>query len=280
MKRLICVLVMLCIAMPVIAANYRATVLSVSDGDTMTIKAGSEIEIIHLAFVDCPEPGQPFSNEATLFTRSEVLGKEVAIITRDRKYGGQMLVEIILLRSGRSLNYMLIKEGLAWPDNKRTSTIATSLARRARDNKIGLWSQLKPTPPWKVRNPDEALLLSYAHVLGRSTATNQRTNNGVEKSKHKYISAQDYQISSSARQSGDFVLISGRISNGPVCQNLKVTAYATSSYGRKASISDVTRISEGVKSVLFEGKEYQPFKKRSIAKPQWEVTNVYIECRP
>lgn len=280
MKKSICVLFMLCIAMPVTAASYRATVISVKDGDTMTIKAGSKIENIHLAFVDCPEPGQPFFNEATLFTSTEVLGKEVAVISKDRKYGGQLLVEIILLSNGHSLNYMLVEEGFAWPDNKRPSTIATSLASKAKEKKIGLWAQFKPTPPWKTRNPDEALLLSYAHVLGRSTVANQQAQNGTKKFKHKYVSAQDYQVSSSARQSGDFVLISGRISSGPACQNLRVTAYATSSYGKSISISDVTSMSKGVKSVLFEGKKYYPFRKRNIAKPQWEVSNVYIDCRP
>lgn len=283
MKIIIIILTIITLAAPVLAGNYRATVTKIIDGDTLIIDDGIKQRKVHLAFIDCPETSQPFGRKAADFSRIKVLNKDVGIITKGRKFGGEKLAEIVLLGSGKSLNYLLIKNGLAWPDNEWSTVLATNLHNKARAQKTGLWSQASPVAPWQLRGNDRNSILNFAHVLSRrpdaATQTSTSTSSvGATKSNPLYITASDYDINISARQAGDYVEFSGRIQNGPQCDNLRVSAYARSDEGRSANTVKVVSFTAGVKSRTFDGKVRRALRDKSKGNPQWAVDRVYVSC--
>src|SRR5262245_25132754 len=133
------------------AATYAARVVSISDGDILhALYEGREI-IVRLRWIDAPEKGQPFSDQA-----KEALGKLVVgqiVIVRD--YGpdrrGRRLAEVVLA-DGRNVNRELVRLGWAWWVRKDShdGPLGT-LEAEARAAGRGLWADPHPIPPWEWR---------------------------------------------------------------------------------------------------------------------------------
>ncbi|RJX18482.1 MAG: nuclease [Desulforudis sp.] len=128
-------------------------VVSVADGDTITILTTAKQIKIRLYGIDTPEGGQEFGQKAKQFTSSLVYGKqaEVKVYDTDR-YGrtvGVVLVE------GKNVNEEIIRAGYAWQFQKYCSESFCQswrkLAEGARTQRIGLWRDKNPTPPWEWR---------------------------------------------------------------------------------------------------------------------------------
>jgi hypothetical protein len=93
--------------------GWSGKVVSVIDGDSITVLHDPRAEQIRLYGIDCPEKGQDFGNRAKQLTSALVYGKvvEVEPVTVDR-YGRT----VALLRVGNTLvNEELIRRGLAKP---------------------------------------------------------------------------------------------------------------------------------------------------------------------
>ncbi len=131
---------------------FAARVVSVADGDTLTVLYNRQQIRIRLYGIDCPEPGQPFHRRATQRTGELVHGRTVTVRPESGDRYGR-LVAWILLPGGRSLNEILVAEGLAWhyrryaPREKRLAR----LEEEARDARRGLWQDPRPVPPWEWR---------------------------------------------------------------------------------------------------------------------------------
>lgn len=284
------ILILLFAAIPSIstASNYAALVTKVVDGDTIKVLSKGKEQTVRLAYIDCPEKNQPFENAATNFVRSRIEGKEVGIKTKGRDKYGRTLAEVVM-RGGKSLNYLLIKNGLAWAPNKQTTDIAKELQKSAQKEKNGLWSQPSPVPPWEARGPEVNPIAKFARNLRAANRHQQASTNLQQASaKHmlstdpkpsKTITADDYSIDASARQSQDYVIIEGRISDGPVCDNLVITAYAASDEGGQVRIDTTASLFKGAKSTTFEGKNYDPWRRKGKARLNWAVTTLYIKCQ-
>jgi hypothetical protein len=93
----------------------------------------------------------------------------------------------------------------------------------------------------------------------------------------KIITEADYRISSSIGKLGaDIMSISGRISSGPRCKNMSVTATATNDNGLKATITDNVSKTNSFGSTIFEGNA----KVSGSAEDYgfWKVDSVKIRC--
>ncbi len=134
------------------AAPYRAKVIGVTDGDTIEVLRGRSAVKIRLHGVDAPERGQPFADRAHRRVADLVFGETVTVkpLGVDR-YGRTLAV--VFLPSGENINEKLVGEGLAWwfrryaPRERRLEDIE----ERARDGRIGLWTDPDPEPPWLWR---------------------------------------------------------------------------------------------------------------------------------
>ena len=93
----------------------------------------------------------------------------------------------------------------------------------------------------------------------------------------KVISEADYKISANVGELGaDIISISGRISSGPKCDNMIVTATAKSDTGMSATITDHIRKSNSFGSVVFQGNA----KASGSADDYgfWKIDSVSISC--
>jgi len=93
------------------AATIAGKVVSVADGDTITVLTPQNKQIkVRLAAIDTPEKGQAFGQKAKEFTSSMVAGKNVSIEpeTIDR-YGRTVGMVSV---NGSVLNEQIVKHGL------------------------------------------------------------------------------------------------------------------------------------------------------------------------
>ena len=133
-------------------AAFSARVIGVSDGDTITVLHQGRPEKIRLWGIDCPERGQAFGSRAKDFSSKLAYGKEVRLRPRDRDKYGRTVAEVEL-PDGRLLNQELVKAGLAWWFRRYAEEDRTlqSLESRAQREKLGLWADGAPQPPWEYR---------------------------------------------------------------------------------------------------------------------------------
>jgi micrococcal nuclease len=129
---------------------YQAKVISIADGDTITVLQGTIQIKIRLYGIDCPESHQAFGNKAKQFTSSLVFGQRVRVkpVTKDR-YGRSVAW---VYSDSKCLNEELLKVGLAWHFKKySTDKNLSDLEIEARQKRVGLWSDPKPVAPWEYR---------------------------------------------------------------------------------------------------------------------------------
>lgn len=102
--------------------------------------------------VDTPELGQPYAEQARIRV-NDFLAEEHLIIIKGVDLENRLLVIIYLNEQGKQLQEILLKEGLAWHDPRYApnATAYQEIEEYARAEKIGLWIQDNPTPPWEYR---------------------------------------------------------------------------------------------------------------------------------
>ncbi|MDN5284140.1 MAG: thermonuclease family protein [Mucilaginibacter sp.] len=137
-------------------------VVKIKDGDTIgLLSADKHTLTVRLAEIDCPEKSQAFGQAAKKFTSDICFGKDVTLIgnTQDR-YG--RTVAMVILTDGTNGNYQLVKNGFAWQYKKYSqSAELASLEQQARANKLGLWQDANPTPPWEFRHGQQPAKKHY-----------------------------------------------------------------------------------------------------------------------
>ena len=130
-------------------ADFVARVVTVHEGDRLTIRHDGRSETIHLKDIDCPELKQPYGKQAKLATAAYVGNREVVVRALKRDRQGRTTAEI-LLQDGRNIGHELVKEGLAWsrPGSSEGQSLV-DIEQLARAEGKGLWSEPNPVPPWK-----------------------------------------------------------------------------------------------------------------------------------
>ena len=130
-------------------ADFVARVITVHEGDRLTIRHDGRSETIHLKDIDCPELKQPYGKQAKHATAAFVGNREIVVraLTRDKR--GWTSAEV-LLPDGRNVGRELVKEGLAWWQKSGSGDRSLGdLEELARAEAKGLWSEPNPVPPWK-----------------------------------------------------------------------------------------------------------------------------------
>jgi len=153
---LFCYGLMMCAAQSAVAAAvWKGVVTRVLDGDSLRVKQGHQLVTIRLYGIDSPEYGQTCWREAKDAASAFVLGKKVRVepVATDQ-YG--RTVALVSFR-GQLINAEMVGRGLAWV--YRHYCTAQPLCSRldaleeiARANRLGLWREQRPTPPWVWRH--------------------------------------------------------------------------------------------------------------------------------
>ena len=138
---------------PAGALEVNATLVSVTDGDTISVRIGGTKEKVRLIGIDTPEtkkpntPVQCFGPEATKFTTSLLPTGTLLHVERDveaRDKYGRLLAYVYLAGDGTFVNLAIIRGGyarlLTIPPNVAHATDFVAAARAAENENIGLWA--------------------------------------------------------------------------------------------------------------------------------------------
>ena len=151
-KILFCLLLILVFPMALYA--WTGKVVGISDGDTITVLHNGKGVKIRLYGIDTPEKRQAFGKKAKQFTSDMVFGNTVNVAPKDvDRYG--RIVGLVYIDDS-SLNQALVKNGYAWVYRKYCKETFCkdwlNLESTAKGEKIGLWAEPTPIPPWKYRH--------------------------------------------------------------------------------------------------------------------------------
>jgi len=122
-------------------------------------KGGSYLDVrrvrtpwqILLTGITCPAEGQAFHKEAKAFANSRIHEKELTIHP-EKKWHDTMASAWVDV-GGKNLNEELVKNGLAWADPRyHKAQKLMKFEEAARKEKIGIWSEPNPVPPWLYQN--------------------------------------------------------------------------------------------------------------------------------
>lgn len=169
-------------------------VVGVTDGDTITVlDAGNQQHEIRLAAIDspetscharhpgafddmCVEQGQPFGKAAKKSLAALTFDKDVRVLLQPAKPGstvpdGSYGREIgTIMVNSVDANLMQVARGYAWHYKQYASKWQTredyaryeNAEQLARRNRVGLWGDQSPIPPWDYRH-------SHPHPIRNSS---------------------------------------------------------------------------------------------------------------
>ena len=123
-------------------------------GDNFEVGQREQLHYFCVIGVDCPEPGQPFFQEARDYLVKACGDQEIEmeVLFYDnykREIGHAWVTDIDGTRV--NLAIALLSRGLGWYEGNQFegSDRYRETMESARAKKIGLWSQPNPTPPWE-----------------------------------------------------------------------------------------------------------------------------------
>jgi endonuclease YncB( thermonuclease family) len=137
-------------------ADFDATVVTVSDGDSLRVKPAGESRqvVIRLQGVDAPEICQAHGREAREALRARVLGQVVRVHERGSDSYQRLLAGITLVAEpgAPDLGAWLVRQGHAWSWRSRGSLGPYAIEEAdAREQRRGLWAGRKPMQPGAFR---------------------------------------------------------------------------------------------------------------------------------
>ena len=138
-------------------------IVGISDGDTVTLLDANKRQYkIRLTGIDAPEKKMSFGQRSKEHLSDLIFSKDVQVETEKLDRYGRTLGKIWLDR--KDINLAMINAGLAWhykkyqkyqkyqKDQSRSDRLLYAHAEdQARQQRIGLWRDPNPTPPWEWR---------------------------------------------------------------------------------------------------------------------------------
>jgi endonuclease YncB( thermonuclease family) len=127
-------------------------VVGVHDGDTITcLDENNQQQKVRLASIDAPEVGQEYGRASREALAAMVFGKTITVADEGRDQYGRWIGAVTV--DGLDVNRQMIATGNAWhyTEFSNDPTLA-ALQEQARTQKVGLWSQPDPIPPWQFRH--------------------------------------------------------------------------------------------------------------------------------
>ena len=136
-----------------IVESFAANVVSIIDGDTLTVmnESGEPIEI-RLDLIEAPDIEQAFGAQAKQSLRELCDGKSVQILKTDRQ--NETTFAFVLV-DGANINETMIRDGFAWHAEGSDDPNLALLENESRLAKLGLWTDAEPVAPWEWRKSEQ-----------------------------------------------------------------------------------------------------------------------------
>lgn len=147
----------LALVFPAAADTISGRVVSVADGDTITVLDNSNTQHkIRLSGIDAPERTQPFGRRSREQLAELVAGKSVEVETDKTDRYGRSVGKIVL--AGRDINLAMVVAGFAWhykayakEQSAEDQRLYAGAEIDARQANRGLWFDVEPVAPWEWR---------------------------------------------------------------------------------------------------------------------------------
>jgi len=138
-------------ASPALAA-VQGRVVSVHDGDTLTVLIERHPVRVRLADIDAPELGQPFGSRSRQSLSGLCFGKVATLDVRGRDRYNRTLARVSC--AGADVNAEQVRRGYAWTFVRyvRPDSPLFAIEREARAAHRGLWQDPAPVAPWDWRS--------------------------------------------------------------------------------------------------------------------------------
>lgn len=137
------------------AAALLCLVISISDGDTLTVRCGTpgawRPVRVRVAAIDAPESRQAFGQRARQNLARLCFRQQARLLTLGYDDYGRTLAHVRC--QGQDVGTVQVRAGMAWvyaPQARRYPQLV-ALQRQARASQTGLWSQRRPLAPWDYR---------------------------------------------------------------------------------------------------------------------------------
>ena len=150
-----------------VESTLTGKVMKVTDGDTVVINPVKDKSFIicRLYGIDAPEtpkytrkgrlkkPGQPYGEEATTALKKMILGQTVQVTLTGAKTYKREVCRIE--NDGMDVNLEMVRLGYAWAYRQHLKRpddwYYMGAERDAREQRLGLWQDSNPAPPWEFR---------------------------------------------------------------------------------------------------------------------------------
>lgn len=152
-----------CLTVPASAGELQGKVIRVADGDTLTILI-EPIKLdmpIRLAGIDAPEKGMPFGQVSKKSLSDLAFGKVATVLWDKKDKYGRIVGKVLI--DGQDVNLAQVKQGLAWHfkeyQSEQSPEDRAAYAKAEVDasaQRVGLWQDKDPTPPWAWRKTKRA----------------------------------------------------------------------------------------------------------------------------
>jgi len=137
-----------------VIAPLLCLVVAISDGDTLKARCGApgayEQVTVRLTEIDAPEKKQPFGERSRQHLADLCFQQEATIRAAGRDRYGRTLARVEC--RGQDANLQQVRAGMAWAFKKYLTDPAVARKETAaRAERIGLWADPTPIPPWEWR---------------------------------------------------------------------------------------------------------------------------------
>jgi endonuclease YncB( thermonuclease family) len=133
------------------AAELVGRVVSIADGDTLTLLVSRQQIKVRLLYIDAPERKQPFGTRSRQSLAGLCAGKIARIAEQGRDRYGRTLG--IVNCAGVDTNAEQVRRGMAWVYERyapKDSPLYV-MQEQARAARRGLWQDARPMSPWEWR---------------------------------------------------------------------------------------------------------------------------------
>ena len=135
------------------AEDIYGVVVSIADGDTVTLKANDSTRKIRLSEIDTPERDQPYGLAATSALTDLLLGHQVRVkVVKESDQYGRVIGRIFI--GQKDVSTHMVEQGHAMVYRRYlTDKSLLELEADAKYKKLGLWGlpESERVPPWEWR---------------------------------------------------------------------------------------------------------------------------------
>lgn len=138
------------------ASALLCWVLTVSDGDSLKVRCepaqGPRTLTLRVAQIDAPELRQAFGRQSRRALAALCQRQRARVEVLEQDVYGRSVARVRC--QGVDVAQAQVRAGMAWvaPGYVRGDGGLQALERQARQRRVGLWAQPRPTPPWAYRH--------------------------------------------------------------------------------------------------------------------------------